>query len=68
MYSLEKQKQESQISSKIDENNEQVNTGMIEGLKTSQYWYDRGVENKNSSPKREERDDNKKLLNDVRSK
>ena len=33
MYGLEKQKQASQISSKVNENNQQVNTGLIEELK-----------------------------------
>ena len=57
IYSLKKQKQVSQNSSMVDENIEQVNTGLVEELKIKLKLRDN--ENKFL---REERDNNKNLL------
>ena len=60
IYSLKKQKRVSQNSSKVDENIEQVNNGLVEELKIKIKL----LENENKFL-REERDNNKKLLDNI---
>ena len=60
IYSLKKQKRVSQNSSKVDENIEQVNNGLVVELKIKIKL----LENENKFL-REERDNNKKLLDNI---
>ena len=61
IYSLKKQKQVSQNPSKVDENIEQVNNGLVEELKIKI----RLLENENKLQREERGDNNNKFLDTI---